>query len=75
MVCTDAAARGIDIPRVTHVVQSSFAATAVDFLHRVSQLPYLKPQAQSVILGVLSIPSHTSAIASSYDINGLSAAF
>lgn len=36
LVCTDAAARGIDIPDVTHVVQSSFAASAVDFLHRVS---------------------------------------
>ena len=35
MVCTDAAARGIDIPHITHVVQSSFAASAVDFLHRV----------------------------------------
>jgi len=36
MVCTDAAARGIDIPHITHVVQSSFAFSAVDFLHRVS---------------------------------------
>ncbi len=36
LVCTDAAARGIDIPDVTHVVQSSFAASAIDFLHRVS---------------------------------------
>ena len=36
MVCTDAAARGIDIPHVTHVVQADFAASAVDFLHRVS---------------------------------------
>jgi ERCC4-related helicase len=36
MVCTDAAARGIDIPDVTHVVQADFAASAVDFLHRVS---------------------------------------
>ena len=35
MVCTDAAARGIDIPHITHVVQSSFAASAIDFLHRV----------------------------------------
>jgi len=39
MVCTDAAARGIDIPNVTHVIQSSFAATAIDFLHRVRS-PY-----------------------------------
>lgn len=39
MVCTDAAARGIDIPNVTHVVQSSFAASAIDFLHRVRS-PY-----------------------------------
>ena len=35
MVCTDAAARGLDIPDVSHVVQSDFAASAVDFLHRV----------------------------------------
>ena len=38
LVCTDSAARGIDIPGVTHVVQADFAATAVDFLHRVSYL-------------------------------------
>ncbi|EIE24767.1 P-loop containing nucleoside triphosphate hydrolase protein, partial [Coccomyxa subellipsoidea C-169] len=37
LVCTDAAARGIDIPDVTHVVQSSFAASAIDFLHRVGR--------------------------------------
>ena len=34
LVCTDSAARGIDIPGVTHVVQADFAATAIDFLHR-----------------------------------------
>ena len=38
MVSTDAAARGIDIPNVTHVIQADFAASAVDFLHRVSLL-------------------------------------
>lgn len=38
MVCTDAAARGLDIPLVSHVVQATFAASAVDFLHRVSGL-------------------------------------
>ena len=37
MVCTDSAARGIDIPLVTHVVQATFAMSAVDFLHRVSR--------------------------------------
>ena len=46
MVCTDAAARGIDIPHVTHVVQSSFAASAVDFLHRVSPIALASPQAR-----------------------------
>ena len=35
MVCTDAAARGLDIPHVTHVVQADFASSAVDFIHRV----------------------------------------
>jgi superfamily II DNA/RNA helicase len=34
VVCTDAAARGIDLPAVTHVVQADFATNAVDFLHR-----------------------------------------
>ena len=37
MVCTDAAARGIDIPFVTHVVQADFATDAIVYLHRVSQ--------------------------------------
>ncbi|KAL3143476.1 hypothetical protein ABBQ38_002284 [Trebouxia sp. C0009 RCD-2024] len=37
MVSTDAAARGIDIPNVTHVIQADFAASAVDFLHRVGR--------------------------------------
>jgi hypothetical protein len=35
LVCTDAAARGLDIPGVTHVVQAEFAPSAVDFIHRV----------------------------------------
>lgn len=48
MVCTDAAARGIDIPFVTHVIQADFAASAVDFLHRV------KSQAAPLLLIVLS---------------------
>ncbi|XP_024042387.1 DEAD-box ATP-dependent RNA helicase 22 isoform X1 [Citrus clementina] len=36
-VCTDAAARGIDIPNVSHVIQADFATSAVDFLHRVGR--------------------------------------
>ena len=35
MVCTDSAARGLDIPDIGHVVQADFASSAVDFLHRV----------------------------------------
>lgn len=34
LVCTDAAARGVDIPNVSHVIQAEFAKSAVDFLHR-----------------------------------------
>ena len=37
LVCTDAAARGIDLPRVGHVVQAEFALNAVEFLHRVGR--------------------------------------
>ncbi|CAN0925631.1 DEAD-box ATP-dependent RNA helicase 22 [Linum grandiflorum] len=36
-VCTDAAARGVDIPNISHVVQADFATSAVDFLHRVGR--------------------------------------
>ena len=39
LVCTDAAARGLDIPGVTHVVQAEFAPSAVDFIHRVTPFP------------------------------------
>jgi superfamily II DNA/RNA helicase len=34
LVCTDAAARGLDVPAVAHVVQAEFALSAVDYLHR-----------------------------------------
>ncbi|PKA57926.1 DEAD-box ATP-dependent RNA helicase 22 [Apostasia shenzhenica] len=37
LVCTDAAARGLDIPNVSHVVQAEFASSAVDFLHRIGR--------------------------------------
>ncbi|KAH6770737.1 RNA helicase family protein [Perilla frutescens var. hirtella] len=36
-VCTDAAARGLDITNVSHVIQAEFASSAVDFLHRVGR--------------------------------------
>lgn len=37
LVCTDSAARGIDIPGVAHVVQAEFAGNAVDYLHRIGR--------------------------------------
>ncbi|EPS66702.1 hypothetical protein M569_08070, partial [Genlisea aurea] len=37
LVCTDAAARGLDISNVSHVIQAEFATSAVDFLHRVGR--------------------------------------
>ncbi|XP_057493136.1 DEAD-box ATP-dependent RNA helicase 22 [Actinidia eriantha] len=37
LVCTDAAARGLDVPNVSHVIQAEFAMSAVDFLHRVGR--------------------------------------
>ncbi|CAM6113199.1 unnamed protein product [Calypogeia fissa] len=37
LVCTDAAARGIDIPNIGHIIQAEFSTSAVDFLHRVGR--------------------------------------
>jgi superfamily II DNA/RNA helicase len=34
LVCTDAAARGLDLPAVEHVIHAEFAQNAVSFLHR-----------------------------------------
>ncbi|KAF3603518.1 hypothetical protein F2Q69_00036630 [Brassica cretica] len=36
-VCTDAAARGVDVPNVSHVIQADFSSSAVDFLHRIGR--------------------------------------
>ncbi|XP_048441084.1 DEAD-box ATP-dependent RNA helicase 22-like [Pyrus x bretschneideri] len=35
--CTDSAARGVDIPNVSHVIQAGYATSAVDFIHRVGR--------------------------------------
>ncbi len=37
LVCTDSAARGVDIPGVAHVVQAEFAGNTVDYLHRIGR--------------------------------------
>ncbi|KAG2443015.1 hypothetical protein HYH02_009431 [Chlamydomonas schloesseri] len=37
MVCTDAAARGLDVEAIKHVVQADFAANAIDFIHRIGR--------------------------------------
>lgn len=37
LVCTDAAARGLDIQNITHVIQSDFAPNAIDFIHRIGR--------------------------------------
>lgn len=37
IVCTDAAARGLDIPNVRHVVQAEFALNVVQHLHRIGR--------------------------------------
>lgn len=37
LVATDAAARGLDVAAVAHVIQADFAANAVEWLHRVGR--------------------------------------
>ena len=37
LVCTDSAARGVDVPGVAHVVQAEFAGNAAEYLHRIGR--------------------------------------
>lgn len=37
VVTTDAMARGVDLPAISHVIQADFASTATDFLHRIGR--------------------------------------
>ena len=37
LVCTDHAARGLDLPDVRHVVQAEFATNVVQYLHRIGR--------------------------------------
>ncbi len=37
LVCSDAGARGIDLPRVGHVINFDFPASPVEFIHRVGR--------------------------------------
>lgn len=80
MVSTDAAARGIDIPDVTHVIQADFAASAVDFLHRVNRLrcmelhvPFAHANMWSILPGVVSASevSQTASDATALSMPGL----
>lgn len=34
MVCTDIAARGLDIPEIDHVIMFDFPLNPVDYIHR-----------------------------------------
>ena len=37
MICTDAAARGLDLPNVRHVIQAEFALNVVQHMHRIGR--------------------------------------
>ena len=37
LVCTDHAARGLDLPNVRHVIQAEFATNVVQYLHRIGR--------------------------------------
>ena len=37
LICTDAAARGLDLPSVRHVIQAEFALNVVQHLHRIGR--------------------------------------
>jgi superfamily II DNA/RNA helicase len=37
LVCTDAAARGIDFGGVRHIIQADFPSNSLDFLHRIGR--------------------------------------
>ena len=37
LVCTDHAARGLDLPNVRHIIQAEFATNVVTYLHRIGR--------------------------------------
>ena len=64
LVCTDQAARGLDLPNVRHVIQAEFALNVVQYLHRVGRASragvmggatnYYDEQSETLVNSILS---------------------
>lgn len=64
LVCTDQAARGLDLPNVRHVIQAEFASNVVQYLHRVGRASragvmggatsYYDEQSETLVNSILS---------------------
>ena len=64
LVCTDHAARGLDLPNVHHVVQAEFALNVVNHLHRIGRASragalgratnFYGPESRDLVASILS---------------------
>ncbi|XP_018421259.1 PREDICTED: probable ATP-dependent RNA helicase DDX31 [Nanorana parkeri] len=50
LLCTDVAARGLDLPRVTWIVQYNAPATSAEYIHRVGRTARIGAQGSSLLI-------------------------
>lgn len=50
LLCTDVAARGLDLPQVTWIVQYNAPATAAEYIHRVGRTARIGAQGSSLLI-------------------------
>ena len=75
MVCTDHAARGLDLPFVRHVIQAQFASNVVQHMHRVGRASRAGEQGRATNFYDRDSQELVDAILLDKDTNSVGAAF
>ncbi|KAE8582604.1 hypothetical protein XENTR_v10020185 [Xenopus tropicalis] len=63
LLCTDVAARGLDLPQVTWIVQFSAPASAAEYIHRVGRTARLGAQGSSLLILIPSEAAYLQTLA------------
>ncbi|XP_072287350.1 ATP-dependent DNA helicase DDX31 isoform X2 [Pyxicephalus adspersus] len=62
LLCTDVAARGLDLPQVTWIVQYNAPATAAEYIHRVGRTARIGAQGNSLLILIPSEAEYVQAL-------------